>query len=151
MRPLQGVRVLAVEQYGAGPFGTQFLSDLGAEVIKIENPAEGGDVARSVGPHFHPDLPKGADSIFFQGLNRGKKSLSLDIAQPEGRAIFRRLVARADAVASNLRGDVPERLGITYAQLADANPKIVCAHLTGYGREDAEKIALNVLLYSLNQ
>ncbi len=135
MGPLQGVRILAVEQYGAGPFGTQFLADLGAEVIKIENPADGGDMSRSVGPHFHPDLPPGADSIFFQGLNRGKKSLSLDISRPEGLEVFRRLAARADAVASNLRGDVPARLGITYAQLADANPRIVCAHLTGYGRE----------------
>jgi succinate--hydroxymethylglutarate CoA-transferase len=135
MGPLHGVRILAVEQYGAGPFGTQFLSDLGAEVIKIENPADGGDVGRTVGPHFHPDLPKGADSIFYQGLNRGKKSLSLDISRPRGREVFLRLVARADAVASNLRGDVPARLGITHAQLASANPRIVCAHLTGYGRE----------------
>jgi crotonobetainyl-CoA:carnitine CoA-transferase CaiB-like acyl-CoA transferase len=132
---LDGVRILAVEQYGAGPFGTLFLADLGAEVIKIENRGDGGDVSRVVGPHFHAALPETARSVFYQGLNRSKKSITLDLARAEGRAVFHRLAARADAVASNLRGDVPAKLGITYAQLAVANPEIVCAHLTGYGRE----------------
>ena len=132
---LDGVRILAVEQYGAGPFGTLFLADLGAEVIKIENRGDGGDVSRVVGPYFHAALPETARSVFYQGLNRSKKSITLDLARAEGRAVFQRLAARADAVASNLRGDVPAKLGITYAQLAHANPEIVCAHLTGYGRE----------------
>jgi succinate--hydroxymethylglutarate CoA-transferase len=131
---LDGVRVLAVEQYGAGPFATQYLADLGAEIIKIEDPASGGDSARTVGPHFGDNLPPTAQSYFFQGLNRNKKSLTLDITKPEGRAIFHRLIEKADAVASNLRGDVPEKLGITYPQLAKVNPRIVCGHLTGYGR-----------------
>ena len=132
---LEGVRILAVEQYGAGPFGTLFLADLGAEVIKIENKAEGGDVSRVVGPHFHSGLPETARSVFYQGLNRSKKSITLDLSKPAGQAVFHRLVKHADAVASNLRGDVPAKLGITYPQVAPANPKIVCAHLTGYGRE----------------
>ena len=132
---LNGVRILAVEQYGAGPFATQFLADMGAEVIKIENPAEGGDMARSVGPHWHTGLPPTAQSVFYQGLNRGKKSLTLDLGHPEGRQVFMRLAADADGVISNLRGDVPAKLGIDYAALAPANPRIVCAHLTGYGRE----------------
>ena len=132
---LEGVRILAVEQYGAGPFGTLFLADLGAEVIKIENKADGGDVSRVVGPHFHDALPETARSVFYQGLNRSKRSITLDLASAEGKRVFQRLAARADAVASNLRGDVPAKLGITYGQLAQANPKIVCAHLTGYGRE----------------
>ncbi len=131
---LKGVRILAVEQYGAGPFGTQILSDLGADVIKIEDPRTGGDVSRTVGPYFGDHLPETAQSYFFQGLNRNKKSLAIDITHPEGRAIFERLVRRVDAVSNNLRGDVPEKLGITYAQLAPCNPSIVCAHLTGYGR-----------------
>ncbi len=132
---LSGVRVLAVEQYGAGPFGTQYLAALGAEVIKVEQPEEGGDVSRGVGPHFHAGLPETADSLFFQSLNVGKKSLTLSLRHPEGRDIFRRLCATADAVASNLRGDVPARLGLTHAQLQDVNPALVCAHLSGYGRE----------------
>jgi crotonobetainyl-CoA:carnitine CoA-transferase CaiB-like acyl-CoA transferase len=128
------VRILAVEQYGAGPFGTQVLADLGADVIKIEDPASGGDVARTVGPYFTDALPETAQSYFFQGLNRGKKSVSLNLAHTEGRAVFERLVANADAVASNLRGDVPQRLGLTFESLSAFNPKIVCGHLTGYGR-----------------
>ncbi|ADB50608.1 CaiB/BaiF CoA transferase family protein [Conexibacter woesei] len=131
---LEGVRVLAVEQYGAGPFGTQLLGHLGAEVVKVENPAQGGDVSRSVGPHFRDDLPPSTESIFFQGLNRNKKSVALDLGTPEGQAALRHLARDADALVSNLRGDVPARLGLTYAALADVNPRLVCAHLTGYGR-----------------
>jgi crotonobetainyl-CoA:carnitine CoA-transferase CaiB-like acyl-CoA transferase len=137
---LEGVRILAVEQYGAGPFGTLFLADLGAEVIKIEHGADGGDIARAVGPHFHDGLPATAQSLFYQGFNRSKKSVTLDLSRPEGQAVFRRLAARADAVATNLRGDVPAKLGLTYPQLAVANPRIVCAHLSGYGR-DGERAA----------
>ena len=128
--PLEGVRVLAVEQYGAGPFGTMFLADQGAEIIKIENPNSGGDFARDVGPFFFtPD-----DSEFFHAYNRNKKSLSLDLSQPEGMGVFHDLVKSADAVASNLRGDVPDKLGLTYEVLKEFNPKIVCAHLSAYGR-----------------
>jgi crotonobetainyl-CoA:carnitine CoA-transferase CaiB-like acyl-CoA transferase len=124
------VRVLAVEQYGAGPFGTMFLADQGAELIKIENPNAGGDFARGLGPYFF--TPE--DSEFFHAYNRNKKSLSLDLSRPEGMAVFHDLVPTADAVASNLRGDVPEKLGLTYAALKHLNPKIVCAHLSAYGR-----------------
>ena len=127
--PLAGVRVLAVEQYGAGPFGTMFLADQGAEVIKIE-PPEGGDFARDVGPfHFAEH-----DSVFFHAFNRNKKSLTLDLRHPEGKAILHALAGTADALASNLRGDVPEKLGLTFAHLRAHNPCIVCAHLSAYGR-----------------
>jgi crotonobetainyl-CoA:carnitine CoA-transferase CaiB-like acyl-CoA transferase len=129
--PLEGVRVLAVEQYGAGPFGTMFLADQGAEVIKIENPNSGGDFARDVGPYFF--TPE--DSEFFHAYNRNKKSVGLDLSTPQGMEVFHDLVKSADAVASNLRGDVPDKLGLTYAALKDVNPKIICAHLSSYGRE----------------
>ena len=128
--PLEGVRILAVEQYGAGPFGTMFLADQGAELIKIENPNTGGDFARDVGPHFF--TPE--DSEFFHAYNRNKKSLSLDLSKPEGMDVFHDLVKGADAVASNLRGDVPGKLGLTYEVLGAINPKVVCAHLSAYGR-----------------
>ena len=130
MLPLASVRVVAVEQYGAGPFGTMFLADLGAEVIKIENPNDGGDMARSVGPHFFDPH----DSLFYHSLNRNKKSFTLDLSRPESRPVFHELVETADAVCSNLRGDVPEKLGLTYAQLKRWNPQVVCAHLSAYGR-----------------
>ncbi len=128
--PLDSVRVLAVEQYGAGPFGTQFLADQGAEVIKIENPNDGGDFARDIGPYFF--TPE--DSEFFHAYNRNKKSLTLDLSKPDGLAVFHDLVRTADAVASNMRGDVPDKLGLTYEALWEVNPKIVCAHLSAYGR-----------------
>jgi succinate--hydroxymethylglutarate CoA-transferase len=131
MQPLEGVRVLAVEQYGAGPFGTMFLADQGAEVIKIENPHDGGDMARAIGPYFFPS----GDSQFFHSFNRNKKSLTLDLSEEAGKAVLHDLVASADALASNMRGDVPEKLGLTYNNLKAYNPKIVCAHLSAYGRE----------------
>ena len=130
MLPLNGVRVLAVEQYGAGPFGTMFLADQGAEVIKIENPNDGGDMSRAVGPYFFAP----GDSEFFHSFNRNKKSLTLDLSRPEGQAVLHDLVRSADALVSNLRGDVPAKLGLVYDNLKAYNPKIVCAHLSAYGR-----------------
>src|SRR5215204_3666533 len=93
MLPLSGLRVIAVEQYGAGPFGSMMLGDLGAEVIKIENPADGGDVSRSVGPHFFAD----GDSHFFQAFNRNKKSVTLNLKHPRAKDVLHRLVRSADA------------------------------------------------------
>jgi len=133
--PLRGLRVVSVEQYGAGPFGTQWLADLGAEVVKVETPHDGGDVGRSVGPHFAPGLPRDRASLFFQSFNRNKKSLCLDLTRPAGTEVLHDLVRDADALANNLRGDVPARLGLDYASVRAANPRIVCAHLSGYGRE----------------
>ena len=135
MLPLSGVRVIAVEQYGAGPFGSMLLGDLGAEVIKIENPAEGGDIGRAVGPYYFGP----GDSHFFQAYNRNKRSLTLNLKHPEARRVFHELVRSADATLDNLRGDQPERLGVTYDALKEANPKIVCAHLSAYGREGPRK------------
>jgi crotonobetainyl-CoA:carnitine CoA-transferase CaiB-like acyl-CoA transferase len=135
MLPLAGVRILAVEVYGAGPFGSAHLADLGAEVIKIEQRAAGGDVSRAVGPYF---LGAG-DGHFFQSLNRNKKSLTLDLKHPHGREVLHKLAATADGLMGNLRGDQPEKLGITYRDLAPSNAKIVCAHLSAYGRDGARK------------
>lgn len=140
--PLAGFRILSAEQYGAGPYGTQFLAQLGAEVIKIEPPhkagpngkmAGGGDTARAVGPHF---LEPG-ESVYFHAFNLNKRSLTLDLNAAEGQAILHRLVASSHAVANNLRGDLPARLGLTYADLAHLNPAIVCVHLSAYGRDNA--------------
>jgi len=135
MQPLAGVRVLTVEQYGAGPFGTMYLANQGAEVIKIENPRDGGDMSRAVGPHFlGPE-----DSQFFHSFNANKRSVTLDLQDPEGQAVFHELVRGADAVSNNLRGDVPEKLGLDYASLKAINPRIVCAHLTAYGRTGSRR------------
>ena len=130
-RPLDGVRIVTVEQYGAGPYGSLFLAQLGAEVIKIENPAIGGDVSRHTGPYFLGE----ADSYFFQTFNQNKKSLTLNLKAPQGRDILHKLAARSEAVINNLRGDQPAKLGLDYAALKAANPAIVCGHLSAYGRD----------------
>jgi crotonobetainyl-CoA:carnitine CoA-transferase CaiB-like acyl-CoA transferase len=107
------------------------LADLGAEVIKIENPAEGGDMARRVGPFFAgPE-----DSHFFHSFNRNKKSVTLDLKKPGAHRVLHALAAHADGFLDNLRGDLPKKLGLTYDALAIANPKIVCAHLSAYGSD----------------
>jgi crotonobetainyl-CoA:carnitine CoA-transferase CaiB-like acyl-CoA transferase len=128
MRPLEDVRVVSLEQYGAGPFGSVHLADLGAEIIKIEDPSTDGDVGRYV-PPFHD----GEDSLFFETFNRNKRSLSLDVTSVAGRAVLEDLVRVSDAVFSNLRGDVPARLRIRYKDLAAVNEKIVCVSLSGFG------------------
>jgi len=128
--PLSGIRIVSVEQYGAGPFATLHLADLGAEVIKIENFQEGGDMGRAVGPLFFSP----GDSYFHEAFNRNKRSLGLDLKQAKGQEIFRKLVETSDAVFDNLRGDLPAKLGLTYAQLANVNPRVVCVHLSAYGR-----------------
>ena len=129
--PLAGYRILSAEQYGAGPYGTMFLGQLGAEVIKIEQPGA-GDSARAVGPHFLREN----ESLFFQSFNLNKRSLTLDLNTPEGKAILHRLAASSHAVVNNLRGDLPGKIGLTYAHLKDANPALVCAHLSAYGRDN---------------
>jgi crotonobetainyl-CoA:carnitine CoA-transferase CaiB-like acyl-CoA transferase len=135
MLPLQGLRVLTFENFGAGPFGSMYLADLGAEVIKVENREQGGDATRGMGPHFlGPN-----DSHFFQTFNLNKRSLTLNLKSPEGQKVFHRLVANADAVLNNLRGDQPDKLGLTYDALKAANPRIVCAHLSAYGRDNERR------------
>ena len=128
MKPLEDLRIIAIEQYGAGPFGSVHLADLGAEVIKIEDPATGGDIGRYVPPYQGDE-----DSLFFEAFNRNKRSISLDLTTPDGRAVFEDLVRVSDVVFSNLRGDVPAKIGITYNELKGFNPKIVCCALTGFG------------------
>ena len=128
MKPLADLRIIAIEQYGAGPFGSVHLADLGAEVIKIEEPSSGGDVGRYVPPH-----QRGEDSLFFEVFNRNKRSVSLDLSTASGREAFHDLVRVSDVVYSNLRGDVPATIGITYDDLKSVNPRIVCCALTGFG------------------
>ena len=133
--PLKGVRVLTFEAFGAGPFGSMYLADLGADVIKIENREQGGDATRGMGPYFLGEN----DSHFFQTFNLNKRSVTLNLKTSAGQEAFRRLVAKSDAVLNNLRGDQPDKLGLTYDALKDANPRIVCAHLSAYGRDNERR------------
>lgn len=132
MKPLAGMRVIAVEQYGAAPYGTMFLAELGADVIKVEQAATGGDPSRQVGPHR-----LGADdSQYFQAWNLGKRSITLDIKSREGRRQLEELARGADAVVNNLRGNLAGRLGLDYATLGRINPAVVCLHISAYGRDN---------------
>ena len=126
--PLADVRIISVEQFGAGPWATLQLADLGAEIIKIEDPSSKGDVGRYV-----PPFQEGEDSLFFETFNRGKRSISLDLRHPDSREVLHDLVRAVDAVYSNLRGDQPAKLGLTYEQLRHVNPRIVCCSLSGFG------------------
>jgi crotonobetainyl-CoA:carnitine CoA-transferase CaiB-like acyl-CoA transferase len=126
--PLAGVRILAVSQLGAGPWGLSLLSDLGAEVIKVEAPG-GGDEARNV-----PPFAGGGDSLYFQALNRGARAITLNLRAPEGRDVLRRIVPACDVVYNNLRGGEPARLGLAYADLRDVRPDVVCCSLSGFGQ-----------------
>ena len=123
--PLDGVKVLDLCSYLAGPYGCTLLADLGAEVIKIESPQ--GDMLRQ----FPSSLP--GDSRFFVGTNRGKRALALDLKQAEGLAILHRMVATADVLVENFRPSVPARLGIDYPRLRSINSRLIYAGLTGYG------------------
>jgi crotonobetainyl-CoA:carnitine CoA-transferase CaiB-like acyl-CoA transferase len=126
--PLSDVRIIAATQLGAGPYALTLLSDLGADVIKLEQPGH-GDEARNV-----PPFAGGGDSLYFQSLNRGARGLTLNLRDPAGREVLRRLVPACDVVFNNLRGGEPERLGLTYRALGDVHPRLVCCSLSGFGQ-----------------
>jgi CoA:oxalate CoA-transferase len=141
-KPLAGIRVLDLTRVLAGPFCTMVLSDLGAEVVKIERP-DGGDDARQYGPF----LPSG-ESGYFASVNRGKKSVELDLKDPEDRETFLALVDRADVLVENFRPGTMERLGFGSDVLRARNPRLVYASATGFGRSgpDAGKAAYDVIV-----
>jgi crotonobetainyl-CoA:carnitine CoA-transferase CaiB-like acyl-CoA transferase len=127
--PLAGYRVLELAHLIAGPVCGMFLADMGADVIKVEQPT-GGDASRTAyGTQF------GGESAVFVTVNRNKRSVAIDLARPEGRAAFERLVARADVVLEAYRGGVAERLGIDWARLAPLNPRLVYCSLSAFGPE----------------
>ncbi|MDG2303708.1 MAG: CoA transferase [Candidatus Binatia bacterium] len=126
--PLAGVRILAVSQLGAGPWALSILSDLGADVIKLEPPGR-GDEARHV-----PPFAEGGDSLYYQALNRGCRGITVDLRQPRGQEVLRRLVPKCAAVYNNVRGGEPARLGLTYEALRDIHPAVVCCSLSGFGQ-----------------
>jgi crotonobetainyl-CoA:carnitine CoA-transferase CaiB-like acyl-CoA transferase len=121
------MRVLDLTRLLPGPLATQHLADYGAEVIKVEDTGA-GDYARTMG------AMNGGTSYFYQVINRNKRSLRLDLKQPEGRALFLRLVETADVVVEGFRPGVMDKLGLGYEVLAAANPAIVCCSISGYGQ-----------------
>ncbi|MBM3947063.1 MAG: CoA transferase, partial [SAR202 cluster bacterium] len=126
--PLNGIRILDFTNFQQGPSATALLSDMGAEVIKIERPGT-GDLGRllSVRPNGY--------STYFHTHSRGKKSVTADLKQPEGLDLVYRLVKTADVVVDNFQGGTMDRLGLGYEKLSSINPRIICASASGFGRD----------------
>jgi crotonobetainyl-CoA:carnitine CoA-transferase CaiB-like acyl-CoA transferase len=132
--PLAGIRVLDLTRVLAGPWAAQNLADLGAEVIKVERPKKGDD-SRAFGPPWLKDA-SGRDtteSAYFACANRGKKSITLDIARPDGQAIVRELATRCDVLLENFKFGDLDRYGLGYAQLNKMNPGLIYCSVTGFG------------------
>ncbi len=129
---LDGIRVIDLSRVLAGPLAGQMLADLGAEVIKVEQPG-GGDESRRYGPPFHGDQAEGGTS-FFLAANRNKRSVTIDFAQPEGRRLVTELVRGADVVIENFRVGTLARFGLDYDTLAALNPGLVYCSITGFGQ-----------------
>lgn len=132
MKPLEGLTIVSVEQFGAAPYGTMLLAELGATVIKIENAAIGGDPARKTGPYYLGEN----DSEYFQSFNSCKKSVALDLRSDDGRKALNGLIAKADVVMNNLRGDLPAKMGLDYPALSSIKSSVVCVHISAYGRDN---------------
>ena len=128
-QPLAGVRILALSQAIAGPFAARTLGDLGAQIIKVEQPGV-GDMSRRMGPHF-----LGGESAYFLNFNRNKLGITLDLRNPRGREVFYRLVAVSDAVFDAFRPTVLPRMGLDYESLKRANPTIISCSLSAFGQE----------------
>jgi len=144
--PLRGLRVLDLTRVLAGPFCTMILADLGADVVKIEQP-ETGDDAR----HFGPFLAGGLSS-YFASVNRGKRSVALDLNRQEDAAVFTRLVERADVLVENFRPGTMDRYGFSPERLKQINPRLVSASVSGFGRTSAhgQRPAYDIIIQALS-
>ena len=139
--PLEGVRVLDLSRVLAGPYATMVLADLGADVVKVEHP-ERGDDTRHWGPPF-----AGGESAYFLSVNRNKRSIGVDLKDPEGLEKVRQLAADADVVIENMRRGALERMGLGYEALREANPGLVYCSITGFGPgEDEERPGYDFLI-----
>ncbi|HTC07561.1 MAG TPA: CaiB/BaiF CoA-transferase family protein [Acetobacteraceae bacterium] len=141
MQPLEGMRVIALEHAVAAPICSRHLADMGADVIKIERPGD-GDFARGY------DSAVFGQSSFFVWLNRGKRSITLDVKQPDAHAVLLRLVQDADVLLQNLAPGAAARLGLSHTDLAPGNPKLVVCDISGYGESGpfAQKKAYDLLI-----
>src|SRR5262245_56913835 len=128
MAPLDGITVLDLTRVLSGPYCTMLLADMGARVIKIEQPGKGDDT-RAWGPPFLE-----GESAYFLSINRNKESVTLDFKHPEGRSILGRLIARADVLVENFRPGTLTKLGLDYASLAEAHPRLVYCSISGFGQ-----------------
>ncbi len=142
--PLAGLIVLDLTWVLSGPFASMILADLGADVIKIERPLY-GDVARTTGPYI------GDWSTYFFSVNRGKKSICVDLKKREGRDVFLRLVEKADVVMENYTPGTMEKLGLSYETLSARNPRLIYAATSGFGQTgpDRDRPALDIIVQGM--
>ena len=133
--PLSHIRVLDLSRVLAGPWAAQFLADMGAEVIKVERPGEGDDT-RGWGPPFlvEPSETEPGMAAYYTCTNRGKKSVTIDMASPDGQALIRRIAAKSDVVIENFKVGGLKKYGLDYAALKAVNPKIIYCSVTGFGQ-----------------
>src|SRR6266513_4654004 len=145
--PLTGIKVVEVGNFMAGPFCALQLADLGADVVKVENPASGGDEVR----HTAPFLESGESSNFVR-LNRNKRSLALDLKSREGKEVFRRLIRRADVVVENLRPGTMADLELDYPRLSELNPRLVFVAASGWGQDGpyAQRPGLDIMAQGMS-
>lgn len=143
--PLSGIRILDLTQFLAGPFATQMMGDLGAEVLKLESPS--GDWSRTLPPHYVGD-----DSAYYLSINRNKKSIVADMKSAEGLALVKRLVAKSDIVIENFRPGVLDRLGLEYAVLAEETPALIWCSISGFGQDgpDRDRPAYDMIVQALS-
>src|ERR1700754_3688513 len=127
-RALDGLKVIDLSRVLGGPFATQLLADHGADVIKVEPPQ--GDEVRDWGPPFHDE-----DAAYFLGINRNKRSIGLDLTQPEGREVLLKLLSDADVLIENFKPGSMESWGIGYAQLSERFPRLIYCKVSGFGAD----------------
>ncbi len=133
--PLHGVRVLDLTRILAGPFCTQMLGDLGAEVIKIERPGSGDDTRKFAPPFLRDSQGKDtSESAYFLAANRNKKSVAIDYTKPDGQNLIRRLIAKSDVVVENFKTGTLKKYGLSYDDLKGDNPRLVYCSITGFGQ-----------------
>ena len=130
--PLDGIKILDLTIFQNGPWATVMLSDMGAEVIKVEDPA-GGDPGRGI------STSSGQHNSYFETMNRNKRSITLNLKSDEGRAVFHRLAEKTDAITQNFRLGVVERLGVDYETIRKINPRIIYASVSGFGPRRAAR------------
>jgi CoA:oxalate CoA-transferase len=142
--PLSGITVLDATRILSGPFCTMLLSDLGARVVKVESPGK-GDMARRMGPFA------GEDAAYFMSVNRGKESVTLNLFSERGQELFGRMAEQADVVVENYVPGTMERLGLGYAQLKKANPRLIYASISGFGQDGpyASRPALDIITQAM--
>ena len=143
--PLKGVRVLDITQFLSGPFSTQILADLGAEVIKVEAPQ--GDLARHIPPHF---VDK--DSVYYLSINRSKRSIVVDMKKPEGITLVRKLALASDVVIENFRPGVLDRLGVSASEIRAEKPELIWCSISGFGQTGPyrDKPAYDMIVQALS-